>query len=115
MFTRARDARYAARVMRATRWGSWTARTPRYLVERARAWRRVEPAPRPLDSRAIRAAAVGRRTRRDSAGGGGATRYAIASRISLRMTRRTPDHELSISHTLFWTMPAASAMRHTTS
>src|SRR5262245_995238 len=84
-----RDARYAARVMRATRSDA----SP-YLVERARAWRRVEPAPRLLDSRAIRAAAVGRRTRRDSAGGGGATRYAIASRISLRMTRRTPDQQL---------------------
>jgi hypothetical protein len=71
-----------------------------YFVERARARRNVEPAPL-LETRAMRAAAGGRRTRRDNGGGGGATtRYAIASRISLRMTRRTPDQHASISQTL---------------
>src|SRR5262245_7712500 len=85
------------------------AETECYLVERARARCRDDPAP--LD-RAILAAAVGRRTRRDS--GGGSARYAIASRFSPRSTSRTPAQS-PIEHTLLSTMPHASAIRRTTS
>src|SRR5512140_2887289 len=70
-----------------------------YFVDLARARRNVDPAPL-LESRATRAAVAARRTRRDRGGGGGTTRYAIASRISLRMTRRTPDQDASILQTL---------------